>query len=139
TSLWHDCIMGSEDMGKIVQQVSRQHGAAACRARKGRSVRSHLMTSAAALVAAAYFHPSTAWAQENVWQGDADQDWYNGENWSEGVHPHNGPTGDGFHVIIDAEGPQSPVIEFFSNPDRLAESARITIGSTGNGELTVRN
>ncbi|MDZ3832509.1 MAG: autotransporter-associated beta strand repeat-containing protein [Sphingopyxis sp.] len=97
------------------------------------------MTSAAALVAAASFHPSTAWAQENVWQGDADQDWYKDENWSEGVHPHNGPTGDGFHVIIDAEGPQSPVIEFFSNPDRLAESARITIGSTGNGELTVRN
>ena len=126
-------------MGKFVKQVSRRHGASACRARKGRSVRSHLMTSAAALVAAASFHPSAAWAQENVWQGDADQDWYNGENWSEGVHPHNGPTGDGFHVIIDAEGPQSPVIEFFSNPDRLAESARITIGSTGNGELTVRN
>jgi len=126
-------------MGKIVKQVSRQHGAAACRARKGRSVRSHLMTSAAALVAVASFHPSAALAQENVWQGDADRDWYKDENWSEGVHPRNGPIGDSFHVIIDVEGPQSPVIEFLSNPDRLAESARLTIGSTGNGELTIRN
>ncbi len=123
-------------MGKFVKQVSGQHGG---RARKGRSVRSHLMTSAAALVAAASFHPSAALAQENVWQGDVDQDWYKDENWSEGVHPRNGPIGDSFHVIIDVEGPQSPVIEFLSNPDRLAESARLTIGSTGNGELTIRN
>ena len=123
-------------MGKFVKQVSGQHGG---RARKGRSVRSHLMTSAAAFVAAASFHPSAALAQENVWEGDTDRDWYMDENWSEGVHPRNGPIGDSFHVIIDVEGPQSPVIEFLSNPDRLAESARLTIGSTGNGELTIRN
>ncbi len=127
-------------MGKFVQQVSRQHGAAACRARKGRSVRSHLMTSAAALVAAVSFHPSAALAQENVWEGDADRDWYKDENWSE----NDAPVGDGQadEVVIDVVGLNSPVIEYFDDPwemDRVASSVSATVGSIGSGELTIRN
>lgn len=127
-------------MGKFVKQVNRQHGAAACRARKGRSVRSHLMTSAAAFVAAASFHPSAALAQENVWEGDADRDWYKDENWSE----NDAPVGDGQadEVVIDVVGPNSPVIEYFDDPwemDRVASSVSATVGSIGSGELTIRN
>ncbi|WP_176141656.1 autotransporter-associated beta strand repeat-containing protein [Sphingopyxis flava] len=98
------------------------------------------MTSAAALVAAASFHPSAAWAQENVWQGDADRDWYKDENWSE----NDAPVGDGQadEVVIDVVGLNSPVIEYFDDPwemDRVASSVSATVGSIGSGELTIRN
>src|SRR5690554_6828125 len=140
--IWRDCIMGSEDMGKFVNQVGRQHGASACRVLQGRSIRSHLMASATALVAAASFHPSAAQAQENVWEGEADQDWYKDENWSITVPIPN--YGSQFAVIIDDDGPNSPVIEFYDDPwfadgswpvRRTAASVSATIGSTGSGAL----
>ncbi|MBY9068175.1 autotransporter domain-containing protein [Hyphomonas sp. WL0036] len=83
---------------------------------------------------------SVAGAQENTWLGTVDQDWYNDGNWSE----NDAPVGDGQtdEVVIDVTGVNAPIIEYFDDPwgmGRVASSISATVGSTGGGELTIRN
>ncbi|WP_296720724.1 autotransporter-associated beta strand repeat-containing protein [Erythrobacter sp.] len=104
------------------------------------SRRAIFRSGAASLVIAAALGAGNAVAQENKWEGDASQDWYNDENWSD----NSAPVGDGQsdEVIVDTERDASPVIEFFDDPsglDRAASSLSATIGSIGRGELTIRN
>lgn len=103
-------------------------------------VRARLMKGIAYAVFAAATQHSVAGAQENTWLGTGDQDWYTDENWSEDDAPLT--FGQSHIVVIDVAGPNAPVIEYFDDPwemDRVATSSSLIVGSTGNGELTVRN